>query len=163
VNYLVSGEGVPLRLRIHRFWSPVLNSHVYTGSEAEKDRLLTRYADAWIYEGVAYDALPTAKEPNSAPVYRFWSDVLGTHFYTMDEKERDKLINEFSDVWTFERIEFYAFPDGQQPENTFPVHRFWSDIIRAHFYTMGEKEKDKLLTEYADVWIYEGIAWHAYE
>ncbi|MHC4518804.1 MAG: hypothetical protein ACYTAS_09475 [Planctomycetota bacterium] len=163
VNYLVSGEGVPLYLRIHRFWSPVLISHFYTGSEEEKDQVLTQYPDTWIYEGVAYHALPSAKEPNSAPVYRFWSDVLGTHFYTMDEKERDKLINEFSDVWTYERIEFYAFPVDQQPKNTFPVHRFWSDSSRAHFYTMDEEETDKLITEYPDVWTYEGIAWYAYK
>jgi len=163
IEYLVTGPGTPSRLAVHRFWSPSLGSHFYTAHEDEKEKLENDYADVWTYEGVAYHALPDSSEPNSAPVYRFWSDVLGGHFYTMDEKEREKLINNYPDVWTYEEISWYAFPADQQPADTYPVHRFWSDVLGHHFFTMNDAEKDKLLKEYADVWIYEGIAWYAYE
>ena len=163
VEYLVKGTGTPSRLTVHRFWSPALSSHFYTAKETEKEKLETEYADVWQYEGIAYRALPNDSEPNSAPVYRFWSEVLGGHFYTMDELERDKLINKYPDLWTYEEIAWYAFPPDQQPAGTLPVHRFWSDVLGSHFYTMNSAEKDKLLKEQPDVWTYEGIEWYAYE
>jgi hypothetical protein len=163
VNYLVSGEGVPLRLSVHRFWSPVLHGHFYTGNETEKNKLISKYADVWIYEGVAYHALPSATELNSAPVYRFWSDILGGHFFTISEREKEKIINEYSDVWTFEGIAWYAFSADGRPAGTLPVYRFWSDALGHHFYTMNEAEKDKIITKFADAWVYEGIVWYAYE
>jgi hypothetical protein len=163
VEYVVSGLGTPSRLTVHRFWSPILGSHFYTAREEEKEYLEEVYPDAWSYEGIAYRALPNGSEPNSAPVYRFWSGVLGGHFYTMDAKERDTLINEYSDVWTYEEIAWYAFPPDQQPVDTRPVHRFWSDSNGHHFYTISDLEKDTLLKEFPHVWTYEGIAWYAYE
>jgi len=34
---------------------------------------------------------------------------LGCHFFTIREAERDKLINFFSSVWTYERVAWYAY------------------------------------------------------
>jgi len=147
VEYLVSGPGNPSRLTVHRFWSPVLGTHFYTARETEKEKLLDNYADVWTYEGEAYHALPDDSKPNSAPIYRFWSGTLGSHFYTMSEVERDKLINEFSDVWDYEEIAWYAFPVDQQPVDTLPVYRFWSEPLGYHFYTLSETEKDTLLKD----------------
>jgi len=48
------------------------------------------------------------KKPDERFVYRFWSDALSGHFYTIDEAERDKLINQYSHVWTYEGIAWYA-------------------------------------------------------
>jgi Repeat of unknown function (DUF5648) len=163
INYLVSGQGVPLRLNIHRFWSPAIKSHFYTGKEAEKTKLVTWYSQAWTYQGVVYHALPDAKEPDSAPVYRFWSSTLLTHFYTINEKEKDKLVDEFTDVWTYEGIAWYAFPEDLAPDDTLPIHRFWSSSLGRHYYTADEAEKDQMIKESADVWSYEGIAWYAYK
>ena len=43
------------------------------------------------------------------PVYRFWSDVLSTHFYTISETQRDWLIANYPTVWTYENIAWYAY------------------------------------------------------
>ncbi len=43
-----------------------------------------------------------------------------------------------------------------------PVYRFWSNIYRAHFFTMSEAEKDRVSTELPQDWAYEGIAYNAY-
>ena len=163
VEYLVSGAGNPSRLTIYRFWSPFLNTHFYTASEDEKDKLEQDYAGIWTYEGEAYHALPDDDEAGSAPVYRFWSNSLGIHFYTMDEDERDSLINKYPDVWDFEGIAWYAFPKGEQPDDAVPVYSFWADSLSDRFYTIDETEKNKLVKQFPDVWTYEGIAWYAYK
>ncbi len=147
---------------VYRFWSSTTGKHFYTISEAEKDKLVSQYANVWTFEGPAYYAYNRASDSNLLPVYRFWSDKLGSHFYTIKEKEKDKLINQYADTWKFEGAKFYAYPAGQQPAGTKPVYRFWSDKLGGHFYTIKEKEKDKLINQYADTWAFEGVAWYAY-
>jgi len=148
---------------VYRFWSTRTGKHFYTLDETEKTKLLTEYAYVWSFEGIAYYAYARASEPNLMPVYRFWSGTLGSHFYTIDSAEKDKLIGQFADVWTFEGPVFYAWPEGRQPAGTQAVYRFWSDQLGGHFYTMNEAERDKLIREYSRVWTFEGVAWYAYE
>jgi parallel beta-helix repeat protein len=148
---------------VYRFWSPVNSRHFYTIKEAEKDKLINIYAHVWTYESIAYYAFETDSEPGLVPVYRFWSPVLVAHFYTTSESERDKLINIYPHVWTYEGIAFYAYPEGQQPVDTLPVYRFWSGTLETHFYTIDETEKNKLIDNYSHVWTYESVAWYAYE
>lgn len=147
---------------VHRFWSEVYWGHFYTANEAEKDSLVHEHADLWTYEGVAYEAFADNAMAGLAPVYRFYSDTVHRYFYTMNEDEKDNIMEHESDVWECEGVAFYAFPTGQQPDDTVPVYRFWSDALSAYFYTIEPGERDKLINDYADVWTYEGIVWHAY-
>lgn len=146
---------------VYRFWSAKAQRHFYTIDKAEKEKLLTEYAAAWTYEGSVFAAFRDDSDPATRPIYRFWSDRLGGHFYTMDEQEKDKLIEEQRNTWTFEGVAFYAYPSGLQPVWSCPVYRFWSPIRDSHFYTADEAEKDGLITKYPTVWTYEGIAWYA--
>lgn len=145
---------------VYRFWSPISSDHFYTLNEAERDKLIVEYSHAWVYEGVAFYANFDSSQPQVAPVYRFWSDVSLGHFYTMDPVERDKLINEYPGVWTYEGVAFYSYAAGSNPVGSRAVYRFWSPTVSTHFYTTDEDERDKLLNEYSHVWIYEGIAWY---
>ena len=43
-----------------------------------------------------------------------------------------------------------------------PVHRFWSDQFGAHFYIMGDSERDRIAAKYPGIWRYETVAWYAY-
>ncbi len=153
----VPGQPVP----VWRFWSPVLGGHFYTLDEAEKERLLTESAQTWTYEGVAYRAYASANEPNVAPIYRFWSGTLGSHFYTLDENERDKVVRDYPSVWTDEGIAFYAYPAGRQPAGTMPVWRFWSGVLGSHFYTVSDREQF-IVNNSGELWQGEGVAWYAY-
>ena len=58
---------------------------------------------------------PPAPPAGARPVYRFWSPVTGAHFYTISEREKDKLIEKYADVWTFEGPAFYAWPAPPEP------------------------------------------------
>jgi hypothetical protein len=145
-----------------RFWSPVYSRHFYTISEGEKRKLITAYSSIWTYEKIAYYTLAVEGEPAAAPVYRFWSDALNAHFYTIRASERDKLIRDYPHIWTYEGAKFQAFPAGSQPAGASPVYRFWSNVLGCHFYTMSEAERDKLINQYPHIWTYESIAWYAY-
>jgi len=43
-----------------------------------------------------------------------------------------------------------------------PVYRLWSTIRSVHLYTADPGERDRLLTDLADGWLDEGIAWCAF-
>jgi hypothetical protein len=168
VTYLVPDAPWDYDLAVYRFWSPGSETHFYTTNDAERDKLINRYSDVWAYEGVVYHTYPDKRSTNLSPVYRFWSSEKGSHFYTISEGEKDKmmgkgsLIDGIQTVWTYEGIAFYAHPEGQQPVDALPVYRFWSPVLEHHFYTISESEKNKLINRYSDVWTYEGIAWYAY-
>lgn len=147
---------------VYRFWSPRNRRHFYTTSRGEKNKLIDNWSHVWTYEQIAYYTFCEDGEPNVLPIHRFWSGSLKAHFYTITETEKDKLINQFSDVWTYEGPAFYAWAEGNQPDGAEAVYRFWSNTLKCHFYTMNTTERDKLINQYSDVWTYEGIAWYAY-
>lgn len=147
---------------VYRFWSPGISRHFYTMDTAERDWLIREYAEVWTYEGPAYRAAPSAFQKGLLPVYRFWSPIGQSHFYTIVEIEKQTLIEEYSYYWTFEGVAFYAYPEGSQPEECLPVYRFWNVTDNSHFYTMDEGERDNLMREYPHIYAYEGIAYYAY-
>ena len=77
---------------------------------AEKEGLEASYSHVWTYEGPAFYAYPEGKQPADAvPVYRFWSNAAGYHFYTINEAERDHLIANYPYAWAYEGVAWYAY------------------------------------------------------
>ncbi|MBN1361467.1 MAG: hypothetical protein JW993_12790 [Sedimentisphaerales bacterium] len=148
---------------VHRFWSSQGGRHFYTISPYEKSFVQSRYPDYWAYETVGYYAYLSECDWGLRPVYRFWSDRYTAHFYTIDESERDYVLATYPGIWTYEGAVFYAYPEGQQPDGTRPVYRFWSPVLGCHFYTIDDAERDYVLATWPDTWTYEGIAWYAYD
>jgi hypothetical protein len=147
---------------VYRFWAPVANRHFYTMDLDEKNKLIEECPNVWMFEGPAFHAWATKYFPDLAPVHRFWSERSRSHFYTIDEAEKDSLLaNSYS--WTYEGVVFYAYPEGRQPDDALPVYRFWNPSDNAHFYTIDPHEAEKLLTQYEDVFLFEGTAFYAYE
>lgn len=147
---------------VYRFWSDQNQSHFYTISETEKNNVINDYTDyQWRYERIAWCAY-SKLEDDSLPVYRFWSDTNQSHFYTISETEKNKVVNDYPDeVWKYERIEWYAFDYAKS--GTIPVYRFWSDQNQSHFYTASESEKQYVEDHYPDdVWKYEHVGWWVY-
>ncbi len=95
------------------------------------------------------------------PVYRFWSPTLGTYFYTLLGVERDYVINMYPYDWTYQDITYYGYYEPIV-ENLLPVHRFWSPVFGAHFWTLDEAECEIVRNEYPTVWTYEGIVFYAF-
>ena len=164
-NLLVeSGTVIEASLaEVHRFWSPAFERHFYTISEAEKAKLLAEYSGLWTYEGPAYRAFAENVDLDTRPVHRFWSDNFNSHYYTMDESEKNELLGGAGRLWAYEGVAFYAYPCGQQPSWTRPVYRFWFPAKETHFYTMSEAEREKVLAMDPSTRVDGGIAWYANE
>ena len=158
--------GVADQSAVYRFWSDANRSHFFTISEDEKEYVIITYPEhMWHYEGIAWFAYKEGEQPgNASPVHRFWSDVNQAHFYTINEEEKEYVIATYPEnEWYYEGIAFYAFADGNQPTDAKAVHRFWSDVNQAHFYTINEEEKEYVIATYPEnEWYYEGIAFYAY-
>jgi len=154
-------QTVPGMADVYRFWSPVTGRHFYTLDEAEKEKLVNEYAGVWIYEGPVFKAATIPFLAGLAPVYRFWSDTGLTHFYTIDEAEKERLVKENPQLWRLEGVAFYAWPDGKQPKEAKPVYQFWDEKGSDYFYTIDESEKEKLIREFSHVYAFQGIAFYA--
>jgi predicted outer membrane repeat protein len=101
---------------VYRFVAPSVDSHFYTISEDDRQRVQRNWPDYWTYEGVAFYAYPAGQQPFGAlPVYRFWSDYLGSHFYTIDENEKNRVIQNYPGIWQFEGIAWYAYAQPSLP------------------------------------------------
>ncbi len=145
---------------VYRFWSPKNESHFYTASDAEKNYVINNYDDyTWTYEGIAYYAFINQQD-NSYPVYRFWSAKNQTHFYTINNNEKNIVINNYDDyVWKYEGIAFYAYINKYN--NNRPLYRFWSPRNESHFFTASYNEKMNVINNYDDyIWKYEGIGFY---
>lgn len=127
---------------VYRFYSPLNKTHFYTVSKNEKDAIIAKYSsNEWRYEGIAY-YVPTSPTGNR-PVYRFWSPLNRAHFFTISESEKNEVIAKYTDQeWRYEGIAYYV---PKTSENNRPVYRFFNTVNRAHFFTVSEGEKERLL------------------
>lgn len=97
---------------VYRFWAQALGSHLWITNEKEKHKLLNdpAFSSVWTYEGISFYVYPPGKQPlGTVPVHRFWSARLAYHFFTLEESEKNELIAEYPDVWTYEGIAWYVY------------------------------------------------------
>ncbi|MDM8553153.1 M43 family zinc metalloprotease [Desulfococcaceae bacterium HSG7] len=96
------------------------------------------------------------------PVYRFYSEQFKGHFFTIDENEKNSIIATFPEnIWRYEGVSWNVYSGSQ--DGAVPLHRFYSEQLKRHFYTVDENEKNSMIAEFAeDVWRYEGIAWYVH-
>jgi hypothetical protein len=87
--------------------------HFCTIDEQEKYKLIDTQPSVWKYEGIAFFAYPTGEgrqPPGARPVYRFDSESLNRHFFTMDEAQKQMLIDKLAKVWQYKGVAWYAPP-----------------------------------------------------
>ena len=112
------------------------------------------------YFGKAVD-LGAYEQQGLDPVYRFWAPAKGRPFYTIEDWERDILIDDYPNVWHFEGIAFYAHKRDIGGTEV-PVYRFWSPLRFDHIWTTSREERDRLLGQ-STVWSYEGVVFYAFD
>ncbi|MCA9386860.1 S8 family serine peptidase [Candidatus Dojkabacteria bacterium] len=110
------------------------------------------------YEMALFDEVVITPSEDTKPVYRFFSPIFGTHFYTTSEIEKTDLIFNKSDYWTFEGTAYNVYDDTAKGK---PVYRFWSGAYATHFFTSNESEKSEIALKYSsEIWNFEGVAFN---
>jgi hypothetical protein len=150
---------------VHRFWSDKLQTHFYTISESEKAYVLATYANTWAYEGTVFQASELSGgtcASGLSPVYRFWSDPLQRHFYTISTTERDYVMANYPNTWNNYEGAVYCASTTPQV-GTIPMYRFWSDSKSAHFYTVSSSERAFVSANWGATWNHdEGLVFYAF-
>ncbi len=100
----------------------------------------------------------TICHPPLAAVYRFFNTLSGGHFYTINDRERDFIIENLP-YYSFEGIKFFVY--DSQKDNTKPVYRFFNTKTGNHLYTISEIERDNILANLPH-YTYEGIKFYVY-
>ena len=129
---------------MYRLYNPNSGEHFYTGSNEEKNTLVSA---GWKYEGIAWNA----PIKSGAPVYRLYNPNNGDHHYTMSETERDMLAGV---GWKYEGVAW----NSASPSNI-PMYRLYNPNADcgSHHYTGSTEERDYLVSL---GWKYEGIGWY---
>ena len=93
-------------------------------------------------------------------VYRFYDPLAGAHFYTVDEVEKDSVLENL-DNYTYEG-ESYNTIDPITGSEIEEVYRFFNSSTGVHLYTTSEVERDSII-ETLDNFSYEGVKFYAHE
>lgn len=146
----------PTGMAVYRFYNLENGSHFYTGSKAERNIVIDRWPDVYDYEGISY-RINTANPANSAPLYRFYNKVSGSHFYTASASERDMVIVRWSDIFTYEGVVYNVC--SAPVAGATPMYRFYNRLVGSHFYTPSEVERQIVQDRWSDVYSLDGVAY----
>ena len=106
------------------------------------------------------DLPPSILKSNEITVYRFFDPTSGGHFYTVDENEKNHVLENL-DNYTFEG-ETYKTHDPTTGGEAEEVYRFFNPSTGVHLYTTSEVERDSVI-ENLDNFTYEGAKFYAFE
>ena len=147
--------GYGLLMPVHRFYHRGNGSHFYTASVTERDYVKSRLSGTYTFEGTAY-TLNRLDPANNAPLFRFFNKRNGSHFYTTSLAERDRVIAQLADTYSFEGV---AYSVATAPSSAaLQVHRFYNRRNGSHFYTTSPAEKNAVIRDLSATYIYEGPA-----
>ena len=92
------------------------------------------------------------------PVYRFLNLRTGTYFYSADDAEMASIVAHLGQYFRYETIAYGLYLENDTVNNM-PLYRFYNKRNGAHFWTMNESEKARLMDGHLG-WTYEGIAYY---
>ena len=77
------------------------------------------------------------------PLYRYWNETVGDHFYTIDRDDTGYAFYGYQ----FEQIEGYV--RSRPDDNFIPMYRYWNGSLGDHFYTTVRDDDTYALYGYA--------------
>ena len=98
---------------VMRFWNYRTNEHLYSNSQLEVQYIQEHWPQ-YILEGVAYYAPPVPGSDGRIPLYRFWNQVVGDHFFTAALSEKDHIIATYPQ-FVYEGIAYYVYGASAPP------------------------------------------------
>ncbi len=161
---------------VHRFFQYEKGFHFYTADENERENVFERSIDGELkynYENVAYRVLASDKDSltgetieGAKPVYRFFNTDTGAHLYTMDENEKDYILENLSN-YSFDGINYYGFEVQPEDIETVPLYRMYNTQSGSHLFTIDSNEfntiKNSEEFSYFNVEGNEGVTYYVME
>lgn len=89
-----------------RFYKPGTGTHFYTADPQERDRVAATLSHLYQYEGPAY-AVSRSAGAGRIAVFRFYNVRNGTHFYTADEAEAQRVQTTLGHTYRYEGAAFF--------------------------------------------------------
>jgi hypothetical protein len=92
------------------------------------------------------------------PVWRFYNLRTGTHFYTADAAERDRVLATMGATYHLDGPAWNV--NTASPCNSVPLYRFYNLRTGTHFYTASDSEKNTVLATMASTYKLDGPAYY---
>jgi hypothetical protein len=151
--------------RLHEFYNLKTKAYFFTGSSDEAAAVYNQSPN-WKYQGAAFyiegEENAGKKKPKNVPVFRFFNKISKSHFYTASPSERDNVIRDLSEFYTYEGIAFYARTWQDNSKVDRPVHRFYVHNTSSHYFSANIAQVEHLKRYANPKYItYEGVAWYA--
>jgi len=142
---------------VFRFYNARTGSHFYTVSETERDLVLNKHLSEYLFDGIAY-TIDTLNPANSAPLYRFYNKLNGTHFYTASAAEKSRVISTLGDTYSYDGPAYNVSLVPVAGGTT--VYRFYNKVNGSHFYTASVAEKNSVIANLSATYTLEGAAFY---
>ncbi len=134
---------------VHRFYQYQKGFHLYTSDVNEINYIKTQSASGslnYAYEAEKYTVLNDDRDTLTGeaiegvkPVYRFFNTETGAHLYTMDDNEKNYILDNLPN-YAFEDIKYYAFESEPENIETLPVYRMLNNGTGSHLFTVDQNE-----------------------
>ena len=142
---------------VYRIQNTTLSgSYFFTIYDFERDSALALHPE-WNLEGTAFYTSRVAA-PGLNPVHRFQNKLNGSYLYSIYETERADIVANYSDVFAYEGISWYASQTAQAGYT--PLYRFRNKVNGTYLFSAYETEKDAIITNYSAIFELEGIAYY---
>ncbi len=147
----------PDTIGVYRFFDTNYGTHFFSASTSEKDTVMATRPDL-VYEGIGLQSInPAAVDPQAAPVYRFFDETYGTHFFTASASEAQTVQATRSDL-AYEGTGFIEHTTQQAGDAA--VYRFFDTKYGTHFYTADANERATIVATRPDL-VDEGVGFYA--
>ncbi len=147
---------------VKRFWNNDLGTHFYT-QDRQEQRVLNNFPEfGWIDEGFSFNGgiYSNGECSDGEPVYYFKKLRKESYFYTIEEEVKEFVEETWPDIWRYEGVSFCAYT--RPSFGLRPVHRYWSESLDTHFFTIKQEEREAIDQMFSNVWDYERIEFYAY-
>jgi hypothetical protein len=152
----IYGDSPKIHIDIYRFFNNSNGGHFFTPHILERDSVEGNIN--FRLEGIGFDALDSSSQlvEGAVPVYRFFNQKTGGHFFTAFEEEKEVVLE--LENFIFEGESFRAFEF--QTSSNVPVHRFFNKVTGGHLFTVDAVEKTNILGDTGHV--YEGVGFYGF-
>lgn len=147
----------------YQFYNSAKDVYFYTVDENEKDFILENSETVGLrnyelQEGEGFRSADPLSGSEIEEVHRFFNTETGAHFFTIDEVERDDLLeNPEFEEYIYEEIKFYGY--SSEVDGSIPVYRFLDTESDVYMFTHSESQADEMREN--SMFEEEGVAFYA--